>query len=374
MRSITPEPGRAAQAISEIALKETAALSAFWLAVAGNRDDYAKQLAPFLADQAMPVLIVRKERFDNANALMADLVHVLEGNRAVFLESLQRQRPDPHRMSIVLLARTELAMAQSSSPVIWPEWVPGVGGQQVPCFITDITRRIVVPLGASELDVPQIRRALYAADSALFQRLMQVTSSAPSAHESFFTMIKRRNDISWPAYLANAKSGLRKVINTDSYRPSIRDGDSVIARLWEIGQARSAHEVDGAARALASALDIPDGEQLEGWHQGLFGTLMRGRGSLSAADRFCRGTIVAVSAACQYVTCAAHSDEYPQLPVNLLTSVLDDLHRSLVGIEVCLIHLQSKAAPLSSGLDPVSAARDTPAGAGAAVSGNRHSN
>jgi hypothetical protein len=373
MRSITAEPSRAAQAISEIALKETAALSAFWLAVAGDRDDYAKRLTPFLADQAMPVLIVRKERFDNANALMADLVHVLEENRAIFLESLQRQRPDPHRMSVVLLARTELAMAQSSSPVIWPEWVPGVGGQQVPCFITDMSRRIAVPLGASELDVPQIRRALYAADSALLERLMEVTSSDPSAHESFFAMTRRRSDISWQAYLANAKSALRKVINTDSYRPSVRDGDSVLGRLWEIGQAGSAHEVDDAARALASALDIPDGEQLESWHQGLFGTLMRGTGRLSAADRFCRVTIVAVSAACQYVTCAAHSGEYPQLPVNLLTSVLDDLHRSLVGIEVCLIHL-SKAAPPSTGLDPVSAVGDTPADAGAAVSSNRRSN
>lgn len=342
MLSITPDPSRAAEAISEIALQETAPLSAFWLAIAGNRDDYAKRLAPLLRKHAMPVLIVRRARFDNANALMTDLVQVLEENRPVFLESLRQHRPDTRRVSIVLLAHTELAIGQGSSPVIWPEWVPDVGGQQVPCFITDITRRIDVPMHAPELNAARINRALYAVDVALVQRLIRVTSFAPRAHESFFAMVKKRGDISWQAYLANAKSSLGKVLNTDSYRPSQRWADSVVARLWEIGQKYSARDSEDAARALASALDISDGDKLEGSHKGLFAILARGNGSPKpAADQFCRDTIVAVSAACQYVTCAVHNDRYPRLPLNLLTSVLDDMHRSLVGIEVSLIHMES---------------------------------
>ncbi len=43
-----------------------------------------------------------------------------------------------------------------------------------------------------------------------------------------------------------------------------------------------------------------------------------------------------ISAGCQYITCAAHADKYPELPLNLISSVVDDLYEGLANIESCL--------------------------------------
>ena len=331
-----------AQAIAELASGTTAQLNAYWLAVVGDRDDYAACLAPHLSEHGTAVLIVRKERFDNPNSLMADLVHILEENRATFLTALRQKRLDAHTTSIVLLARTELAMGQSSSPVIWPEWVPGAGGQQVSCFITDVTRCIDAPLNAAEADVGRVHRALYAVEAALVRRLVHVCSQAPEVQEDFFATIRRRTDAGWLEFLAKAKSALAQVTEVESYRPSVRKGEAVISRLWGLTQARSPAEVEAAARGLTAALQIPDGTPLEGRREGLFGVLARHNGGQEPArERFSRNSIVTISMACQYITCAAHADSYQWFPVNLLTAVVDDLHWSLVTMEVSLVHLQA---------------------------------
>jgi hypothetical protein len=340
MDLVNPDPSRVARTIVELAATATAPLNAYWLAVAGGRDDYAARLAPLLNEHGTAVLIVRKERFDNPNSLMADLVHILEENRPTFLAALRQKRLHTQTMSIVLLARTELAMGQSSSPVIWPDWVPGVGRQQVSCFITDITRRIDAPLNATEADAGRIHRALYAVEAALVRRLVHVSSRTPEVQQDFFHAVRRRSDAGWIDFLARAKSAVENVTDVESYRPSVRRGEAVTSRLWEVNQARPAAEVEVAARGLATALQIPERAPLEGWREGLFGVLARHTGSRETVrERFSRNAIVTVSTACQYITCAAHADGYERFPVNLLMAVVDDLHRSLVSMEVSLIHL-----------------------------------
>jgi hypothetical protein len=339
---VNPEPNQVAEVIRELSLKSAATLSAYWLAVTGDRNDYAAQLSPLLAAEGMPVLIVRNQRFDHPQSLTRDIVQLLKENRQAFLAALGR---DQDRINIVLLARTELAMGQSSSPVIWPAWVPKVGRKQVPCFITDVTRKIDIPFAG--IDASRINRALYAVESALVRRLAQVSVRAPEKQVGFFTAIMRRGDVSWLDFLAKAKTGLQKVTDTTSYRPDVKLGRSVVSRLWAIAQSGTAEDVESAARALTSALEISAETPLEAWREGFFGALARGhRPDEPQAQRFSRSVIVTVSAACRYITCGHHTDEYPSFPVNLLMSVVDDLYRSLTGIETCLIHLEDQSGLL----------------------------
>jgi hypothetical protein len=345
VRTVDPDPARVAQTVASLILKADAPVSAYWLGLAGHRDDFAAQLRPLLSEVGIAVLIVRREGFDNPNALMVDLVHLLEQNRPTFLAALARRRHDPDRLGIVLLARSELKMAQSYSPVIWPDWVPGVGNREEICFITDVGRRIDAPLNAEEVDVKRVQHALFKVEEALLRRLLQVHARDPSAHAPLFQMIRRRSDPGWADFLARAKTCQGNIRTTESYRPSRRSGESVVSRLWELNRVRSSADVAAAASALAGALDLAADWVPKDHKPALLTVLARPTDRKSAVvEPFCRNLVLTVDGACQYITCSVHVEEYQLFPINLLTSIVDDLYRSLVDIETSLIHLPDHGA------------------------------
>lgn len=340
MITLDPPPNRVAATIARLCVAATAPLNAFWLCLAGDRNAYAQNLQPLIGDRGMAVLIVREEGFDNPNALMVELVRLLERNRAAFLAALARPRSDPDHVGVVLLARRELGMGQGTSPVTWPEWVPNVGCRETTCYITDITRRVEVPLNAEEIDLGRLGSGLYAVERALLRRLVAVQRRTPTAHQAFFSAIAKRTDAGWLGFLSKAKHEADQVRAVQSYRPSAKTGSSIVCRLWHFHQNRASKEVLAAATALAAALDLPPDEPTEAWWAGLPTVLARWPGKTQPrAERFCRHVIVTIAAAFQYITSAAHSDSYPQYPINLLGSVIDDLYRALVDIEMHLNHL-----------------------------------
>lgn len=340
MEAIDPEPSRVAEAISRLELAGDSPLSAYWLGLAGDRDAYVARLQPLLRHHGMAVLIVRGNGFDNPNALMVDLVHLLEENRSSFLAALKEPRQNPNRIGIVLLARTELAMGQGYSPVTWPDWVPEVGHRQVTCFIIDVTRRIEVPLDAEEVDVAKLHRALFAVEQALIRRLVGVYRQAPAVQEAFFQEIRRRSDPGWAAFLNGAQAAAANVRTVESYRPDVKKGESVVSRLWELRQERSPRSLAAAGPALGDALGLPEEPPQDDRSDGLISVLARLPGPRgSTTERFCRNAMLTISAACQYITCAAHAGEYQPFPVNLLASVVDDVYHSLMGVETSLNRL-----------------------------------
>jgi hypothetical protein len=337
MQLTDPSAELAAKNVGELADMSTFDLSAYWLAVAGNRDEYAANLGAILAPQGVPVLIVRKQRFDNANYLSVDLARLLEENQGAVLAGLRRRGLGPHRPAVVLLARTELPVLQSDSPVIWPEWVPNVGGKEVPCLITDITRRINVRMDDPEAKSFEVNRALHAVESALVRRLIAVSERDATAHLRLFAAIKRPSDVSWTGFLGKAKTSLRDVSTTESYRPNGKKGDSVVSRLWGVAQSGSHADILAMAVGLKEALRISNCDLIEDWREGLFSAL--GRSHLtgeSKADEFSRAVVHTVSASCQYITCAMHGHEYQRFPLQLVTSAVADLSASLRAIEACL--------------------------------------
>ena len=90
MQLTNPTADLVARTVREFVGRSAADLSAYWLAVGGSREEYGAELGALLALDGMPVLIVRKQRFDNANYLSEDLAHILEENREAVLEALRR--------------------------------------------------------------------------------------------------------------------------------------------------------------------------------------------------------------------------------------------------------------------------------------------
>ncbi|MFD1146050.1 hypothetical protein [Saccharothrix hoggarensis] len=345
MRTGDPEPTRVAETIARLDSTADAPLNTYWLSLAGDRNAYAARLQPLLLDRGIGVLIVRSSGFTNANALMLDLVGLLERNRPEFLAVLAHPRPDPHRIGVVLLARRELEIGQGYSPVTWPDWVPGVGNLEITCFITDVTRRIEAPLDADEIDITRVHRAVFALEEALVRRLVAVHRRGPAQQQPFFNRIRRRSDPDWSAFLAGAVEAVDEVRTTDSYRPNVKNGKSVVSRLWDLAQNNSPRMLVGVDAELATALGATGGPvPAEPW-EGLMAVLARTPGSHgSPPERLCRTILLAVPAACQFLTCVAHAEDYQQFPVNLLTAVVDDLYRTLVGAETFLNHLSDDRA------------------------------
>src|SRR5262249_1786297 len=114
-----------------------------------------------------------------------------------------------------------------------------------------------------------------------------------------------------------------------AFRPSLRDAQSVIARLWRVVQTRTPEQMVPPSKAFADALNLPDTFEAE-WHESLSSVLRRpSGGEMPSKVRFARNALVTIATSCQLVTAAAHADSYSQYPVPLLRSVSYDLRRSL---------------------------------------------
>lgn len=342
MHSTDPTPARVAETITRLDTTARAPLNAYWLSIIGDRKEYTERLQPLLAGRGLGVLIVRGNGFTNANALMVDLVQLLEQNKAPLLTALASRSADAERIGIVLLSHRELAMGQAYSPITWPSWVPGAGNRETTCFITDVSRRIEVPLNGSEIDVAQINGALFAVEQALVRRLLEVHHRSPSVQQAFFQRIRRSSDTSWVSLLAGAKQEQRSVRSSQSYRPGAK---SIVRRVWDLSVDTSPARLAVAQPELAVALGITDDLLSPDRWEGLLTVLARPRRTPpSAAQRFCRSILTAVPAACQFVTCSAHADRYHSFPVNLLIAVVDDLYKALTSIETSLIHLSDDSS------------------------------
>jgi hypothetical protein len=215
----------------------------------------------------------------------------------------------------------------------------------VPCLITDITRRINVPMNAPEAKASEVNRALHAVEQSLVRRLVAVSILEPAAHERFFAAIRRRTDVSWTDFLGRVTTSARKVATPESYRPSVKTGDSVVSRLWAAAQSGAQPSIGDTAAGLAQALRVTDGAVIDDWREGLFSALGRPHSAgESKVDAFSRAIVHTVAASCQYITCAVHGERNQRFPLNLVASAVEDLYGSLRGIESCLNLL-----PLESG-------------------------
>jgi hypothetical protein len=346
MRYATPNPAHVAAGVRELFEASAAQMNAYWVAVDGSRDEYGDALATELAGLPVVPLIIRAERFDNPNSIMSELAHILDRNQQRCLEVLGPWRRDDGRFALVLLARTELGITQSSSPVTLPDWIPHLGGLNIHCHIHDLSWRIEVPLNDDELGLPELHRRLFALESALVRRLTRVNAVAPDVQRELFAIIGRARDPGWTGVLSEANAALHAVVNAEGYRPGRRHGKAMVARLWDVTTLASAPDLLIRARALAAALNIDADGPLRPWRQGLLG-LLRGAAAPGADPpvQFALNAMTTIAAACEYFNCAAHPEPYQNYPVALLRLLIDEMCRSLGDIESAISGLDAVWEP-----------------------------
>jgi hypothetical protein len=303
-------------------------VNAYWMCVREDRDAYAATLNDELVTEPIVVVVVRDNRFTIPNALSSDFIEVVSQNQRACEQRIDRSHT---KCGFVLLSRSELGIAQIASPVLLPTWFPIKGGTTVSMLIEDLTWTADAPLGAAEVRVDELCEGLLDLEEALLRRLGEVLAQDSDRRKTmaFLDLIRRENGEKLNEVLDSATDHHAAITTPSAFRPSLREGHSLIARLWGTVQERPPEQMKAPSKALADALDLPEELTLE-WHESIASVLRRpSGGETSVRLRFGRNILLTVGAVCQMVTAAAHADAYSHYPVALLRSFSYDMRRSL---------------------------------------------
>ncbi len=303
----------------------------YWVASPGDRDEFSQGLSEEGADLPLCPIVVRIEGFADPNAVAVDLLRVLESARS------ELEHPDfaerirtSNCLDVVLIARRELELESSSSPLVLPSWFPIFPSTSVTAAIMDLTWSTHVSLSAEELHVGEIGRLLFELDRELVRNLRASHLRDHRLVNSLHDALKRRADESIPftALLSRMDETLDRVRNPRDFRPTRQDA-TIVGHLWNFANTTTADRLPQRANRLANALDLSRGA-VEGFHESLVTVL--GRPSFRLEDplqRWAFNLIVTASAACQLLTGAHHADDYAKYPLPLVRSLSRDIRESL---------------------------------------------
>ncbi len=328
------EPSRlAAVVLSRLSSAQTR-VNAYWRSVPTGRDQYAAELERQLEGHPVAVVVVRGVRFDNPNALLNDFVELVESARHQCERKLAADK-----CALVMLARVTLEVGQVSSPVVLPEWFPVCGGQSTDVWIEDVTWTGASGLNAPEVAVDDIKEALWSLEGLLLRRVAAVRLRDHTALSSLFTLLHDGSDGDLDAVLGRMRVAHDRVVTATGFRPSLRDADSLVARIWRLFMTTPCDSPHGASKALARALALP-AERREVTATVVTVILRPSSRDANWTRMFARNVITLVAASCQLVTAAAHAGEYPEFSVELLRTLSADLLASLRAAERVVRNLE----------------------------------
>ena len=254
---------------------------------------------------------------------MNDVLEVLNDAQAE-IRAVQNAATKVGGVDLVLLGRDDLKLADTSSPILLPDWFPVAPGQTPPVRIEDLTWSARVSLSDPTLALDDLSRILHDLDHALTNRLQVSLETDHRLTNSLWDRICRNNERIDDA-LRRMRTNLNAVSNPTAYRPSTAHGrPTVVSLLWAHANRKAPDEVQGTARALADGLRIDDID-VDMDDAPLAAVLNRPSNRMEARVHWAFCLIVTVRGACQLVTAAAHADEYPRFGAQLLQSTSHDL-------------------------------------------------
>lgn len=306
-------------------------LRVFWVKVSaedrmGNRDQFADRLQKSAGDHPVHAVVLRIRGFTDPNSVMADLGRILDLARNDLCAPAMSSRITTNGfLDVVLVARRDLELAVTSSPIVLPEWFPLTPSKEAQAAIIDLTWSADVSLSAPEARVGDLRRLLLELDRALINSLQ---TSRQIDHRRVNALLARLKIGSFDAFVTSACEVLDTVKNPRDYRPSSRN-PTPVGHLWRATAETHADKLVSTAKSLAQALCITPGTIGE-YAEAIVTVVSRPSAPIrDPADRWAFDVIMATGAACRLVTAAAHADDYSRYPVWLVGSLSRDLRRSL---------------------------------------------
>lgn len=301
-----------------------------WFAVSDNREAYRESLLDELHDVSCAVICLRSHGFNNANALMADLMDLLTLEKEL-VEPAWQNSNTPHQM--VVLAKEPLSVPMLASPSLAPPWIPSIGGRMAQVHVKDLTLNSLAPLGSMESGIPAVSLPLYELEDALISRL--TVSVSPQVDQLLLAL--RRYDDGLAVTTARFRTTHSNVTNARQFRPSRRDQDSLVSELWRLHERTSVEVTQKTAKALTDALLLPPVSDPD-WTISFFGLLKRGGWrSTDWRMEFAADLLSVIAVSCQLLSAAGHPDRSPSFGVQLLRSGSSEIVRSLKSTRQVLL-------------------------------------
>lgn len=302
-------------------------LRVFWVQVPRDRDDFKRELIRQRAQSSIVPWVLRKATLQNPNSVMSDIAEILNDAREE-IEAVQDAAVKAGGVDLVLLGRTDLKLADTSSPIRLPDWFPVAPGQTPTVLIRDLTWSTRVPLSDPTLALDDLRRILHDVDHALTDRLQGSLETDHRCTNSLWNQICR-NGGKIGDELKRMKTRLHEISNPAAYRPSAVPGKpTMVGLLWAHANSKAPDAVQKTAKALADGLRIED-DGVDRDDVSLVAVLNRPSNRMDARVRWAFCLIATVRGACQLVTAAAHADEYPRFGAQLLQATSHDLRSFL---------------------------------------------
>jgi len=319
-------PRQIIQELVEWSRPSSVPLNVFWITMQGERENFAQQLRQLRQELAIVPWVVRGIGFSDPNSVMNDVSSALGAARGE-IEALHPTVRNCGYLDLVLISRKEWNLAISSSPVTLPAWFPVSPGEVVTCNIMDLTWATAVPISDQVAQMHEMRRLLYELDVVLTARLLQTEATDSRSLHSLWSHLSETDGGSFAEELKGSDGRLRGIRNPSEFRPSIRSR-TVVGYIWAAANSRSSDRTVKVAKALADGLQLS--RITVNGPPPLLAVLNRpSNRNISEETWWCFCLVVAIRTACQFVTAAAHADEYARYPVALLRSVSLDLRSFL---------------------------------------------
>ena len=141
-------------------------LRVFWVRVRGDRNAFERELMNLRAQFPLVPWVLRKPAlFQNPNSVMSDVLQVLNDARKE-IQAVQNAATKAGGVDLVLLGRTDLKLADTSSPILLPDWFPIAPRQTPTTRIEDLTWSARLSLSDPTLALDDLRRILHDLDDA----------------------------------------------------------------------------------------------------------------------------------------------------------------------------------------------------------------
>ena len=304
-------------------------LSVFWVTLSTDRDEFADALRQTRGEWPLvPVIPRMAGLFRDPNAVMNDVTSILHETRHEIIDMVDCIRRC-NGVGLVVLSRSELRLAVTSSPLRLPEWFPVMAGKEVAARIDDLTWSVHVRLSDEAVARNDLQRILYELDKTILARIKETLKADHGEVQAFWECIRHQSENNFSHVLQGIDRTLDDIRNPTDFRPSTFRSPTMVGRLWYEANRNSPDKLPTVAKALARALRT-DQLDLRGDMTTLMAVLSRPTSPIGdPGTQWSFHLIVTLRSACQLVTATAHADQYPMFPVVLLRATSLDLRRFL---------------------------------------------
>lgn len=308
--------------------RENAVMRLFWLRYSEvRRDDFANSLATSVGNEHVVAMVVRKHSFFNANAVLSDVIDLLEDNKAA-IEALSGTGVE--KLTILLIAREEFRLVQASSEIILPPWFPICADLERSFVISDLGQTAEEsPLNCVEARTGSVSELLFAVESSMVTKLRDVQTADSTRALQFLRALQMPGqppiDDTEPI-LDGYEAHVGSVSDPRAYRPSA-DGKYLCARIIKLALNSAPKQL--GERALAIAATMPNSGAMK-LRPSFFAIAWRPSAPMTWAQANWHAVLVAMFQAYQMMNGAAHASDYPTYSVALQHAMSLNLRSFLV--------------------------------------------